>query len=67
MLQVTVMCVKCSSINISSSSSGGHTPAGGHVVLDLTFPVDTEAGVAVGAGDRHAGVETVTVVQTCGF
>ena len=44
-----------------------HTPAGGHVVFDLTLPVNTEAGVAVGAGDRHPGVETAAVVQTRGF
>lgn len=29
--------------------------------------MNTEAGVAVGAGDRHAGVKTVAVVQTFGF
>ena len=44
-----------------------HTPAGGHVVFDLTLPVNTEAGVAVGAGDRHPRIETVAVVQTRGF
>lgn len=44
-----------------------YRPAGGHVEFDLTFPVNTEAGVAVGAGNRHPGIETVTVVQTVGF
>lgn len=54
---------------LSTESTVQHvnTPAGGHVVLDLTFPVNTEAGVAVGAGDRHPGVETVAVVRAFGF
>lgn len=31
---------------------------------DLTCPVNTEAGVAVGTWDRHPGVESITVDQT---
>lgn len=40
------------------------TPAGGHVVLDLAFPVYTEASVALRTGDVHPGVEAIPWV--CG-
>lgn len=44
-----------------------YKPAGGHVVLvDLTFPVNAEAGEAVGTRDGHSRVETFSVIHNPG-
>lgn len=48
-------------------SRGSYKPAGGHVVLvDLTFPVNAEAGEAVGTRDGHSRVETFSVIHNPG-
>lgn len=48
-------------------SRGRYKPAGGHVVLvDLTFPVNAEAGEAVGTRDGHSRVETFSVIHNPG-
>ena len=39
----------------------------GRAVLQLTLPVDAEAGVALSTRDGHPGVEALAVVQTFGL
>lgn len=55
------------SISNISISSGSHTPAGGDAVPDLALAVKAGAGVAVGAGGGHAGVEAIALVHTVGI
>lgn len=43
-----------------------HSPTGGDVVLDLALAMHAEAGVAVGAGRRVAGVPVILFCRVCG-
>lgn len=55
------------SVNCVSTALMAHTPAGGRVVLDLTFPVDAAGGVAVSAGNGHPSIESISMVVTFGL